>query len=556
MATDLLRRRGVTRTHAALFAAACAAYAVGAWWGLPEGLPGRDRPWGTDELGPLGAVNEIYGVFAARQPAFNPQYPLFHYLVQLIFVAPVYVALWATGHVSTPAPMFPYGLDHPPAELALLTLASRLPSLLMAAGVVVMAYETGTVLRDRRAGLWAALFTGLLYPVVYYARTGNVDMGALFWTAAGLLVFARCLMDQVTRGRLLSLAVYAALAAGSKDANYAAFVPAGALAAWWHARARRAGGASWLQAAAAPAQALLLALAAYAVASGVVFRPSRYVEHLRYVTAGSTTSAFYFRNPPTLEGYLAFAGELGQQFVDAFGWPLLLCTAAGVAVWAFRDRRRLLWILPALSICVLVIVPVRFALLRFVLPVVYVLIFAAADLVSTWRPRGRVGVVARGVLVAVVVGFTAARAVDLTRQMVHDSRDAATAWLARAGQPGDAVGYFELDHQRVRHQFPRLPPDIDTVLVTPGTLAAGTARPAFVMSIPLDDFEIDHEDALPAETFAQLMDGTLGYRPVAVVQAPAWFTRRPATFVNPPIRFYARDDVVAARPALRLVARD
>lgn len=557
MATHLLTRSGLTRTHAALFAAALVAYAVGAWWGLPEGLPGRDRPWGTDELGPLGAVNEVYGVFAARQPAFNPQYPLFHYLVQLVFVAPVYVALWATGHVSTPAPMFPFGLDHPPVELPLLTLAARVPSLLMAAGVVAIAYDTGTVLRGRRTGLWAALLVSLLYPVVYYARTSNVDMGALFWTAAGLLVFARCLMHEVTRGRLVWLAVFAALAAGSKDANYAAFVPAGALAAWWHARAGRAKGETWLQTAAAPLQSLLLALVAYAVACGVIFRPSRYLEHVRYVTHGSTTSAFYFRNPPTIDGYLAFARELGQQFVDALGWPLLLCTIAGVAVWAVRDRRRLLWIVPALSICLLVIVPVRFALLRFVLPVAYVLVFAAADLLASWRPpRGTLGALVARAAVAVVVAFTAARAVDLTRQMLHDSRDVATEWLALTARPGDTVGYFELDEQRVRHQFPRVPPGVEAVLVQPGAVAARTVRPAFVMSIPLEDFEIDHEGALPPALFTQLMSGAIGYREVALVQAPAWFPRRPATFVNPPIRMFARDDVIAERPALRPTGRD
>jgi len=547
VAAHLLTIWRATRTHRALFAAALACYAVGVWWGLPEGLPGRDRPWGTDELGPLGAVNEIYGVFAARQPVFNPQYPLFHYLVQLAFVAPVYVVLWATGHVSTPAPMFPFGLDHPPIELPLLTLVARLPSLFMAAGVVALAYETGIVLRDRRTGLWSALFVGLLYPVIYYARTTNVDMGALFWTAAGMLVFARCLMGEVTRCRLLWLAVFAALAAGAKDANYAAFVPAGALAAWWHARARRADDATWLRAATGPGQALVLAIVAYAVACGFVFRPSRYLQHLRYVTQGSGTSAFYFRHPPTFDGYLAFARELGQQFVDAFGWPLLLCMVAGLALWLIGDRRRLLWALPALSICLLVIVPVRFALLRFVLPVAYVLAFAAADLVATWRPRpGTAAALLRHAVATLVVLDTGARAIDLTRQMVRDSRTVASEWLTQTAQAGDEVGYFTL-----QHQLPRMPAAVADVRVRPAALVDGTMRPAFLLSIPLEDFEIEHEEQLPATLFAQLTSGELGYREAAVVQAPRWFARRPATFVNPPIRVFVRADLWDARTGAR-----
>jgi 4-amino-4-deoxy-L-arabinose transferase-like glycosyltransferase len=336
--------------------------------------------------------------------------------VQLVTVAPVYVGL-CSGHLSTPAPLFPYGLDHPAAELPLLTLAARLPSLLMAAGVVVLALRTGTVLRDARTGRWAALLAALLYPMIFYARTTNVDMGALFWTAAGLLVFARCLRGDTTARRLWALGLFAALAAASKDANYAAFVPVGALVTWWWVRARVAGGASFGAAMVAPLQAGAIAAATYAVASGLIFRPSRFQQHLQYVTNGSGTSAFYFRYPPTVNGYLAFAQEFGWQFVDAMGWPLLACALAGLVAWRGADRRLRLWALPALSICLLVIVPVRFALLRFVLPVVYVLVFPGADLLA--RALGSVAAaLAARVAAVVIVGWTAARGVDLTWQML------------------------------------------------------------------------------------------------------------------------------------------
>lgn len=518
-------------------------YGIGLWWGLPDGVGGRDRPWGTDELGPVGAINEVYGVFAARQPVFNPQYPLFHYLVQLVTVAPVYVGLWLTGHISMPAPLFPYGLDHPTWELPLLTLAARLPSLLMAAGVVVLALRTGTVLRDVRTGRWAALLAALLYPMIFYARTTNVDMGALFWMAAGLLVFARCLTGGTTPGRLWALGLFAALAAASKDANYAAFVPAGALATWWWVRARLDEGRPLGAALVAPLQAAALAAATYVVASGLVFRPSRFEQHLHYVTNGSGTSAFYFRYPATLQGYLAFAQEFGWQFVDAMGWPLLVCTLAGLVSWRAAQRLRL-WVLPALSICLFVIVPVRFALLRFVLPVVYVLVFAAADVLARalQAPAPRLRLAAR-VAAVVVVGWTAARGLDLTWQMLRDSRTAATAWLAGVTTPGDTVGYFALSHQ-----IPRMPDGVTATPVAADVLVRGAARPPFLVSVPLEDYERVHEEALPAEVYAALMDGRLGYRAGPVVQTPTWFSRRPATFVNPPIRFFVRDDVWQARP--------
>ena len=324
-------------------------------------------------------------------------------------------------------------------------------------------------------------------------------------------------------------------------------MPVGALVTWWWVRARVAGGASFGAAMVAPLQAGAIAAATYAVASGLIFRPSRFQQHLQYVTNGSGTSAFYFRYPPTVNGYLAFAQEFGWQFVDAMGWPLLACALAGLVAWRGADRRLRLWALPALSICLLVIVPVRFALLRFVLPVVYVLVFPGADLLAralgSVAPRARL---AARVAAVVIVGWTAARGVDLTWQMLHDSRTAATDWLRGVTTPGDTVGYFALSHQ-----IPRMPDGVTPAAANPDALVAGTTRPAFLVSVPLEDYERGHEEALPAGVFAGLMDGRLGYHPGPVVQTPSWFSGRPATFVNPPIRFFVRDDVWQARPAAR-----
>jgi len=537
-------------TAVGIFATAATVYAVGLWWGLPAGVAGWDRALGTDELGPVGAVNEVYGVLFARQPTFNPQYPLFHYLVQLAFVAPCYVVFYLTGRLGTPAPEFPYGFTHPEMALGVLTVAARLPSLVMAAGVVVAAWKTGTALRDERTGRWAALLVGLLYPMAYYARTTNVDMGALFWMALGLLVFARCLMGETTPARLQALAVTAALAAASKDAQYAAFVPVGALAAWWSVAGARAEGASWGRALRGPLLALATALAVYAVASGLVLRPARFMQHLAYVTHGSGNPAFYNRYPYTAAGHVAFGREFAQQFVDTFGWPLLAITLAGSAAWLRRDRRLALWLLPAVAIVVLVILPVRFALLRFVLPVGYVLAFAAADVVArAWTDVRGLPATATRAAIAIVVAVTAARTADLTWQMLHDSRDTAAGWLAASMREGETLGYFTL-----LHQIPRVPAGTTAAHVAADALVTGQARPEWLVSMPLEDFEHAHEEGLTDAAFDALTGGRFGYHEATIVQTPSWFERRPATFVNPPIRIFARDDVWQARLAGRMPA--
>lgn len=527
------------------FAGALLLYVPGIWWGLPDGTGlGRDRPWGSDELGPVGAINELYGVFAAHHPSFNPQYPLFQYIWQAIFVGPYYVALWLTHHLSYPDPNFPFGLDDPPFELGVMTILARSVSLLMGAGVVAVAFATGEVLGNRRTAIVAALLVLLEYPMFYYSRTSNVDMGALFWTALGLLVFAQCLRHGVTLRRGLALGVFAGLAVAAKDPSYGAFLPVGVVFLFLHVRAVRRAGKGFDAMWQVPAAALGAASTAYVVASGLVFRPSRYLQHFRYVTHGSTgpgRSPFYFRYPPTPTGYLHVANELAQQLINAMGLPMLICACAGIAYWALRRREMLPWVLPAVGVIVGVILPVRFVLLRFVLIVVYVLAFCAADLLSRWseRARGLPRAAALAVTVA-VVGWSALRGADLTYQMLYDSRYTAARWLAATMRPGDRVG-----HAGPAGNLPHLPPEIRTTALNARRLQdlPGGSGPEFIVAMALQDFESEHERALPEETYQALVAGTLGYRQAAVFRGASLFRDRPATFVNPPVHIFVRDDV-------------
>jgi len=530
------------------FMTALVVYTPGIWWGLPDGTaPGRHAPWGTDELAPVGAINELYGVFAARNPTFNPQYPLFHYFSQFVFVAPYYAGLWLTGHLSQPAPSFPYGFDHPPAELGVMTLLARFVSLLMAAGVVAIAFRTGEILRNRRTGILAGAFVLLQYPMFYYSRTSNVDMGALFWTALGLLVFAACMENGLTIRRGLGLGAAAALAVASKDASYGAFLPVGAVVLLLHVRTVRRSGGSWGEALRVPVYSGVLAVALYAACSGLLFRPARYFQHVDFITHGPMLVPF--RQPATPEGYVRLTGELVMRLADAMGWPMFLCAAVGVALWLAYDQRLALVTLPAAGLIAGVIVPARFLQLRFVMVVAYVLAFSAADLIARGLARPRA--LPRSVAVVAVVMIVAAagiRGTDLTYQMLRDSRYTAANWLRNVIRPSDRVGHFAL-----AHNLPSLPPGVRTASLRPDrllTLADGDA-PEFIISMPLQDFEPLHEQSLADSMFDRLLDGSLGYRQAALIQTPSLFRRRPASFVNPPVRIFIRADLWADRLANR-----
>jgi hypothetical protein len=530
-----------------LFVVAAAMYVVGIGWGLPEGVQGRSLPWGTDELGPVGAVNEVYGLLFANKPNFNPQYPMWHYFCQLVAVAPYYATLWLGGHISYPAAVFPYGLDNPATQLKVMTVLARLVSVLMGAGIVVTALRTGETLRDRRMAMLAAIFVMLQYTMFYYARTSNVDVGALFWTTLALLVLASCLTQGVTQRRWMAFGILSALAVSAKDASYGACLAAGIVILILHIRARRRAGQSWLETLRIPAYAVAVSLIVYAIASGLVFRPTRYVNHIKFITAGSAggTGQFYFRYPATPMGYLNVGRELLQQLNDAMGLPMLVCSLAGVAAWIVRDRKMLLWIAPAIGFILVVIAPVRFVQLRFVMIIAYVLAFAAADLLSRAAdaanslPR----LAARGAVVVVVL-WSLVRAGDVTYQMLHDSRYEASEWLGTRLQPGDRVGHFVPGFN-----LPYLPAGV-TAEIQRGQrlidLPSGTG-PEFLISMPQRDIEPVHERALPEELYQKLVAGTGGYRQVALIQGPTLFERRPQTYLNAPVRIFAREDVWQSR---------
>lgn len=535
----------------ALAASAVVLYVIGLGWGLPLAVtPDRVQAWGSDELAPLGPVAELYSVFLAPAPhTFNPQYPLFHYLVQAVFVAPYAAWLLLTGGLSTPSTTFPFGLADPGTSLALFTVLARVPSVIAGAATVVLAGLTARELTDARHGpLVAGLAVLLLYPMVYYARTSNVDMGALCWTALAIWTTARIVRRGWTPGRAIVLGVAAALATATKDPSYAACLPLGLLLVGRQLSPRREAG-GW--------RLLALALAAsvvtYAVASGLVFSPERFRQHVVFVLHGSQPvgldgqpieSPFYHSNPATLAGYLAVLGQVLTAMRDSIGTPLLLLAAAGMV----RARTGWWLLLPAVGVLLGVILPVRFVQLRFVLIIAYVVTLAGAvGIAGFLEVSGRTGRVGVAALVVLALSWNAVRAGDLTVQMLGDARYALADWLEANAAPGDQVGYYGAPRK-----LPRLGPELATVPM-PGQPGygrfrpTGVDRPAFIVVIPQQSFEGAHEWQLDDATFAALLDGKAGYLPVFAAHGPTIFPHRPITFVNPPVLAFARRDVAEAR---------
>jgi hypothetical protein len=525
------------RTAIILYLLALVWFTPGIWWGLPHATAAnRAYPWGSDELAPLGAVGELHRVFLERNPTFNYQYPLFHYMVQAVTVVPYITAVYASGDLRNPSGTYPFGFDDPVHALAVTTILARIVSLLMAAGVVLAAWQTATILWNRRAGLIAALLVLLMYPMAYYARTSNVDMGGVFWTSLGIVVFTQAIQNSLTVRRAIWLGTFAALATATKDASYAAFAMLALVLVPHHLLKARRANENWAQAVKPLAVGLVSSSAVYVVASGLLFDPGRWMGHVRWVT--NTEAAFLY--PSTFTGFSSLVRETIGHVVASMGIPAALATVAGLILAVRRSPLSLSLALPALGIFVGTIQPIRFVNFRYVLIMAYVLIFFGAyafsmGLQSTDRTLRRVTVAA----LAITLSWSALRGADLTYQMINDSRYALGDVMRTTVRAGDRVGYYG-----AAQKLPPLPAGVITepaeYICTPADWASNDA-PDFVVIIPQQHFEEDHEFTLSPTVYRGLIDGSLGYRRLAYLHTRSLFSRRPVPFVNPPVQLFGRD---------------
>jgi hypothetical protein len=526
------------RIQVSFFALAVILYLPGIWWGLPHATaPDRVLPWGSDELAPLGPIAELYSVLT-RSSKINPQYPLFHYVVQAFFVVPYLLWLWLTGKLANPSVNYPYGLSDPVSALATMTLLARATSLIMAAGVVVVAYKTATVLWDRRTGMIAGLLVLLMYPMVYYSRTSNVDMGALFWTSLGLAVFATSLRDRLTLRRAAWLGLFAGLATATKDASYAAFGVMGAILVF------RQISCSWNRPKGSMetwkpfGMGLLVAASVYMVASGILFKPERFFLHIQFIMGA--THAFVY--PNSLQGYLGLLGEVVDNLVDSLGLLTVLCAGVGIILCYLRTPSRLAFGLPALGILAGTILPIHYVLFRYVMMIAYILPFFSAYALSvafiSKQPSVRK---IAGIFLAVVCVWSLIRDADLTYQMIEDSRYELAAWFRENAKPGDRVGLFG-----AAQKLPALEAGVISVSLERWCSREAwesAQAPEFVVVIPQQHFEMIHEWSLPETIYQRLDDGSLGYQRIVRLQTRSLFSRRPVSFVNPPVQVFVKKEL-------------
>ena len=538
-------------------------FAPGIWWGLPF-IDGREaeRGWAVDDETPLGALAEARQVFV-RGGERNYGYPLFYYYISVAAYTPYLGYLLATNQFSKPTDRYPFGLANDTHALRVMSLISKGLTLLLAMAVVYGAYHAARLTWTDRAGVFAAILVALLYPLAYYARTGNVDVPMLGLSAIGLAAYCAIARDGITTRRAVTLGAAAGLAMATKDSAVGLFA---AVPLAMFAVPRPSGTAfpwrTWGIAAVAGFVAL-------GIGSGLFIDPVRYYYHLMELVGRldsvPRTASLYFALPNTAAGHLAalkFQAVGSMQGLTFFG---LMLAVAGIALFVPGNRQARLLLLPALTYSAFVFFFLRAEQLRYLLPLGFVLaLFAGAAADAGTRSPVRIRAAAAWGLLAAAISISTLRLADLTHAMVRDSRYEAAEWLATRLAPGDRVEFFGASQK-----LPRLPAGVvveraavyqgmhtlhDTSAAHADSIVAGwmTRRPTMVIVIPDHSrlfADAPFDGSMPPALFRRLESGELPWRRAARFETPPLLplVRRPGLdypVVNPPVHIYAPSPAV------------
>ncbi len=535
-----------------LFLLTCVLYWPGIHWGLPAGdAPGKTTPWGADEIAPMGPLYQVTNALA-HQPIGAMKYPLFQYIVLIGAYAPYMLYLKISGGLAHPGAGYPYGFVHPAAAIQMLTLIARGVTLLMAGGLVVVAYFTSRTLWNRTAGLLAALFVMLMYPMNYYGIMSNVDVPSLFWASLVMWVSIPVMRVGWTMRSAMAMGIFAALSIATKDQSYAVLLLLPLALIPFHLKATSAKGpADFWRVWKAPLCGLIVSALAYAFASGLLISPTGFRNHLKFISTADVQgvpSFWYFRYDASWSGYMGLLKESLQQIVDTQGWILFLAGCAGILLCARRDRSRLIFLATIPILIIGVILPVRHTAIRFLLPVGYVLaLYAAYVLASAWHSQKRALQVLALLVLVSGSGLQLWRALDLLHVMNDDARTQAAAWLAQFARPGSKVEYFELASETLRgriHKLPVIPPGVESRNASLLLPVGGKMDGEFVIAQGPDD--MSWHWFCPAWVYQGLLDGRLGYDLAADFQSPGRFSHEHLVLVSPRVQIFVRKDQMAA----------
>jgi len=521
----------------------------GIGWGLPHATHSLAvHGWDLDAITGLPTLVELQHLFVEPQPDWYVAYPPFHYLVLGIFYTPYMAWLYLGGGISGSSSQYPFGLHDPVAVLQHLALIGRAVTVLMACGLVVNCYLTARTIWDRTTARFAAAAVALPTPIFYNARVGTLDIPLLFWESLCILMIARCLTLGFTAKRGVWLGVYAALAVSTKDQALGPLVFGLLALLTFYLLSRKADlfTGSTLK---FPLALGVSGLIAFVFASLLVLSPQRFFGHFVYIS--SYEQNFFgilarFGQPATPAGYAVLSWEVLTELFFSIGPIFLVVGFAGLFL-TFRSNP-FTKVLCAMLIghLVFVVWAVRFTQFRYIILATYIFSFFIARVLALAfaeeRPRWLVAAALTCGIFS--FGWLGLRCVNLTYQMLYDSRYQAGKWINQQTRPGDELAFFTS-----QNVLPPFDGGVRVMKLFADPLPMEKlvqSRPRFILAQPDFASKIgsDRSYFFPDSVYNEL--GSMGYTPTAKFETPPLFTAfllndtlvGPGYYVNPPITVY------------------
>jgi len=527
-------------------------FVPGIWWGLPHAThPLAVHGWDLDAVAGLPTLVELHHLFVQPQPDWYLAYPPFHYIVLGVAYVPYVAFLYLTGGISGSSSQYPFGLHDPVAVLQNLALIGRAVAVLMASGVVVNCYLTARTVWDKTTARFAAAAVALPTPIFYNARVGTLDIPLLFWESLCLLMIARCLTLGFTAKRGIWLGVFCALAVSTKDQAYGPllFGLLALLAIYiWRQRTELSAVGAWKF----PVALGIAGLIAFVFASGLVLSPHRFFGHFAYIRNYETNFfgiAPLFVRPATPAGYAFLTWEALTELFFSIGPIFLIVGFAGLFLTFRANAFTRVMCAMMLGHLVVVVWAVRFTQFRYVMLSTYVFsFFIARALVIAIRDERRFRWLAPVALTFAILGFgwLGLRCVNLTYQMIYDSRYQAGQWIDQQTRPGDQLAFFTS-----QNVLPHVDSDILLLKLFADPTPMEELRDQMPRFILLQsDFTSTATPSgrsyfFPDNVYNEL-GKSLGYTAVARFETPPLFSTLllnttllgPGSYVNPPITVY------------------
>lgn len=503
------------RALAALLLLSLCLNLVGIGWGLAGAWS-----WAPDEIRPDQVLESA---------AWSDKYPPLHRYLLSVVLKPAKAVFEASNSATWQV------------EKKWLGVLQRLVSILAAAGVVLLVFQTAREAIGARGALPAAAVVVVSPTFVYYAKTANLEAAYLFWFALSLLFFVRAWTGGRLRDFLFCSAATIA-AVTTKDQAYALYPVLMAASLLRIARDHTESPGLWDRIRATLSDrrlwgSVLVALALFGGVYALSGGADGFADHVEKIVGDNTMQYRVFER--SVVGFAQMSWSALRRSAFVTGWPLFLVAilGAGLAV-VNRQNTALVLALVPLGYFFCFIWVVGFHYVRFFLPLLPVFAILAA--------RGWVGLAQRWPRVtkaaaAAVFSLALIRCLGVDAAMLTDTRLEAEQFLGArpAGESAVAIGRVAV-----------LPKGIENALwgqIRPeGCRFVDEARPDLVV-FNVSDVRTTREKAILHSFESGRVNYDLERSFLPRVKPPGWgATSSNLMFVSPEIRVFRR----ANRPCI------